>query len=201
MHPLNYAPGGLLLRGSREGGREGGRAGGLLSSHSVMGTAVIGLSRLLPCPEKLDGLLGQILCWRTLRTSRGHSEQKWRQGTWLGVAAASGKHHIYEGCGQVLKAPCPHLPFTAATLFSRPEDQPPPEFSYCYRQTCLSPGLWKPKAVLRSGGTRGLDKLARGTREQPSPTTMGEGAGNRVSSFSSPLGFERWNTSMPAGLP
>lgn len=90
------------------------------------------------------------------------------QWTWLGVAVASGKRCTYKGCGQVLNAPCPHLPLTAATWFPGPEDQPLP--GVLLLQTCLSPQLGKLKAGLGSGGARGLDRPDSETGEGPGPS-------------------------------
>lgn len=173
----------------------------MLSSPYVSRPAVTGLSSLLPCPETLDSLPGAQPLLESLENLEGplRGEVETRGLARCGYGFRKTRHlrGLWTG-------PEGSMPTSALHSSHRVPStgRPAPLEFYCSLQTCLSPGLGKPKAVLGSGDYQGSGQAQQeGLGRGQAPRRMGEGAGNGVSSFSSPLGFERWNTSMPAGLP
>lgn len=87
MHSLNYAP------GSFGGGRREGERSAL--QPLWQGQQCLGPQDLLPRPEDLEVLTGAQPLLDSSENLQEPPEEKWRPGTWLWVAMASGKPCIY----------------------------------------------------------------------------------------------------------
>lgn len=159
----------LLVRG-----KPWGREEGLLSSHSVSRPAVIGLSSLLPCRETLDSLPGAQPLLESLENLEGplRGEVEARGLARCGYGFRKTRHLRGLWAGPEGSMP------TSALHSSQPvpsTGRPAPLEFYCSLQTCLSPGLGKPKAVLGWGLPGVWTSLAGGTRERPGPQADGGG--------------------------